>query len=82
MYVSYALAIMLCVSVYVACIVLFPDAAIWTRIVAILSALLLSTPILYALSKILWATMFLEYLGVEPTKKELAEKERRMHAQG
>ncbi|MBP6310922.1 MAG: DUF983 domain-containing protein [Flavobacteriales bacterium] len=81
MYVSYALAVALCVTVYVACIVLFPNAAIWTRIVAILSTLFLCGPIMYALSKILWATMFMDYVGVEPTKKELAEQERRAHVQ-
>lgn len=81
MYISYALAIALSVSVYIACIVLFPDAAIWTRIVAILSALFLSAPLMYALSKILWANMFMDHVGVEPTKKELAEQERRTHAQ-
>ena len=81
MYVSYGLAIALCISVYAACIVLFPEAAIWTRIVTILSALFLSTPIMYALSKILWATMFMDYVGVEPTKKEIAEQERRVDAQ-
>ena len=82
MYISYALAISLCVPVYIACVVLFPDAALWTSIVAILSALLLSAPLMYALSKILWANMFMDYLGVEPTKKELADQESRVSAQG
>lgn len=82
LYVSYALAISLCVPVYVGCILLFPDAAIWTRIVAILSALLLSAPLMYALSKILWAAMFMDYIGVQPTTKELADQASRVRAQG
>lgn len=80
MYVSYALGVALCVSVYIAAIVLFPDAAIWTRIVAVLSALVVLGPLLYALSKVLWASMFMGYVGVEPTKKELLEQEGRANA--
>ncbi|MCB0768334.1 MAG: DUF983 domain-containing protein [Flavobacteriales bacterium] len=65
MYVSYALAVALSVSMYVAVTVLAPDSTQTTRLVWVLSALVLSAPALYAWSKALWANLFIDYKGVE-----------------
>lgn len=63
MYVSYALGVALFVSIYVATYVLYPSATMWTSIALVLAGLLLATPLLYALSKIIWANLFFKYKG-------------------
>ncbi|MCB0795698.1 MAG: DUF983 domain-containing protein [Flavobacteriales bacterium] len=67
MYVAYALGVATFVSVYVAMIVLFPEASTEMYVGVVLAALLLLTPFLFALSKIIWANMFISYKG--PAKK-------------
>jgi hypothetical protein len=61
MYVSYALGVAVAVSVWVAFLVLAPDAAIRWQVGAIGLVMLLAGPWLYALSKIIWANMFLDF---------------------
>ena len=63
MYVSYAIGVAVCVSVWVALMVLLPDLGIITQIVAIASVMLFGAPLFYALSKIIWANMFFHYDG-------------------
>jgi len=70
MYVSYALSVALCVSVYVAMVVLFPDSSPTTRLLWLLGVLVVTAPVIYAWSKILWANMFTGYKGVEPQPGE------------
>ncbi|MCC6575740.1 MAG: DUF983 domain-containing protein [Flavobacteriales bacterium] len=63
MYVSYALAVANFVTVYVAVTVLFPSAATWVLVASVLAAQVLFGPLLYALSKIIWANLFYKYQG-------------------
>ncbi|MCC6540802.1 MAG: DUF983 domain-containing protein [Flavobacteriales bacterium] len=65
MYASYALAVAQSVTVYVAVTVLAPASAQSTRLFWVLGALLLTTPVLYAWSKALWANLFIGYKGVQ-----------------
>lgn len=73
MYVSYALGVALFVSIYVAILVLFPSAGMWTYIVSVVGGLLVLAPVLYKYSKIIWANLFFSYKGVALTEKEIAE---------
>lgn len=77
MYVAYALAVATFVSAYVATIVLFPEASTGTTVAVVLGSLLLLAPLLYALSKTLYASIFMGYKGVAPTAKEIADIEAR-----
>ena len=77
MYVSYAYGVMLFVSVYVAMYVLAPDASIGWYIGAILAALFIFSPFLYALSKTTYANLFFHYKGVELTAQEKEYQEAR-----
>ncbi|HQW85860.1 MAG TPA: DUF983 domain-containing protein [Flavobacteriales bacterium] len=63
MYVSYALAVATFVAVYVAVIVLFPSASAGVLVAAVLGSLVVLGPVLYALSKIIWANLFYSYQG-------------------
>jgi len=65
LYVSYGLAVGLCVSIFVAVNVLAPDTETTTTVWWVLGGLLLLAPVLYAWSKILWANMFISYKGVD-----------------
>lgn len=70
MYVAYALAVALCTSVFVATIVLWPSSSIIARTILVLLGLIGLAPWLYAISKTMWANLFMEYKGVEPTEEE------------
>lgn len=63
MYVSYALGVAVSVSLFVATYILYPSPTVWTYIWVIVSALVVLSPYLYALSKIIWANMFIKYEG-------------------
>lgn len=65
LYVSYALTVALCVTVYVALSVLAPSTGPTTRLLWLLGSLVVTAPVVYAWSKIAWANMFTEYKGVE-----------------
>lgn len=63
MYVSYGLGVVLFVTIYVSKILFFPEvSAISTSIITVVSLLAFS-PIMYALSKIIWANLFYSYKG-------------------
>lgn len=72
MYVSYGLGVAAFVTIWVASLILFPEATVFQRIGAIAAGLILFSPMMYALSKIIWANMFFKYKGVDPTPEELA----------
>ena len=69
MYVSYAIGVAVCVTLWVAMMVLLPDLGIITQIVSIASVMLFGAPVFYALSKIIWANFFFHY---DPAKAALA----------
>jgi hypothetical protein len=77
MYVSYGLAVAVFVTAYVATVVLYPAASTGLTVGIVLGSMLFLTPCLYALSKTIYASLFMGYKGVAPTRKEkedLAER--------
>lgn len=66
MYVSYALGVALFVTLWVSFNLFFPSASIGIQIGTIIGLTILLTPYLYALSKIIWANLFIKY---ERTRK-------------
>jgi uncharacterized protein (DUF983 family) len=70
MYVSYALAVALFVSIYVATLVLAPEAPLWVPVFLITVGLVALGPWLYALSKIIWANLFMSYKGIPRAEAE------------
>lgn len=63
MYVAYAIGVATCVSMWVAITVLRPAMGVLGQILTISGVMILGTPLFYALSKIIWANMFLPYKG-------------------
>jgi uncharacterized protein (DUF983 family) len=61
MYVSYALGVATFVSAFVAVYVLFPEASTETYIGTVVASIFILGPVLYQLSKIIWANMFISY---------------------
>ncbi|MBL8009060.1 MAG: DUF983 domain-containing protein [Flavobacteriales bacterium] len=74
MYVSYALAVATFVTVYVAVSVLFPSASAGVLVAAVLGSLVVLGPVLYALSKIIWANLFYSYQGPVTAAPEVKAK--------
>lgn len=58
MYVSYAIAVAVFVTVWVALAVLVPELGVLGQSLAVVGTLLVGSPYFYALSKIIWANMF------------------------
>lgn len=67
MYVSYALGVAFFVASFVLTYLIYPQASVWVYITVIIATVILLSPWLYAMSKIIWANMFIKY---KPTKKE------------
>ena len=65
MYVSYALGVAHVVTFWVAKLILGFEMEFWNFIIMVGSALLILTPLYYALSKIIWANLFLSYKNEE-----------------
>lgn len=63
MYISYALSVFVGFSVFVACSVLFPGMSIAWRIATLSVATLVSAPVVYSYSKVLYGQIFLQYKG-------------------
>jgi uncharacterized protein (DUF983 family) len=61
MYVSYALGVAHVVTFWVASLILGIKMEFWNFILLVGSCLILLTPVYYALSKIIWANMFLNF---------------------
>lgn len=68
MYVSYALGVALFVAVFLAIYILVPEPSATLYVVSILLTMLVFGPLLYSLSKIIWANMFINYEKNEPKK--------------
>ena len=64
MYVSYALGVAHVVTFWVASLVLNIEFEFWNFIIFVGSFLAALTPLYYALSKIIWANMFIGYKGL------------------
>jgi len=63
MYVSYALGVAHVVTFWVAKLILGVEVEFWNFIIFVGTTLLLLSPLYYALSKIVWANLFLNYKG-------------------
>ena len=61
MYVSYGLGVALFVALWVLISLFFPNLSTGLQIFLIISVSLILTPYLYALSKIIWANLFVKY---------------------
>lgn len=70
MYVSYALSVAHVITFWVASLVLGIDLGFWNFIIFVGTFLIALTPLYYALSKIIWANMFIGFK--ESSKEETA----------
>ncbi|MEQ8908498.1 MAG: DUF983 domain-containing protein [Vicingaceae bacterium] len=61
MYVSYTLGVAHIITFWVASLILGIEMEFWNFIIMVGSFLIVLTPLYYALSKIIWANMFLNY---------------------
>lgn len=61
MYVSYALGVALFVTLWTSFNLFFPNTTTGIQIATIISLTVILTPYLYALSKIIWANLFIKY---------------------
>ncbi len=60
-YVSYALGVALFVALFILKFLFLPNLGYLTMLVIMVVTLILATPLLFALSKIIWAAMFINY---------------------
>lgn len=74
LYVSYALGVALFVTAFVATFVIYPEASTELYIAVVVLSLVLLGPVLYALSKIIWANLFYSYRGVARTADEVTPR--------
>lgn len=70
MYVSYALGVALFVTLWVSMNLFFNIESTGVQISVIITATLLLTPYLYALSKIIWANFFIKYDRVSKPERK------------
>ncbi len=61
MYVSYALGVALFVTLWVSFNLFFPSLSTGAQVAIVAVASLVLTPIMYALSKIIWANLFIKF---------------------
>lgn len=71
-YVSYAINVALFIAISIAVTVLVEDPGIATYVTPIIIATIVLAPIIYRLSRVIWATMFIPYGG---EKKEGSKHE-------
>ncbi|MBP7408975.1 MAG: DUF983 domain-containing protein [Flavobacteriales bacterium] len=70
MYVTYALAVATFATTYLAMMLIFPNAPLWLDALIVIIALVVLAPYYYALSKTIWAALFIPYKGVAITERE------------
>lgn len=80
MYVAYALAVALGTSIFVATIVLWPSAPVAAKAGLVCLGIIGLAPWMYAISKTIWANLFMSYKGVAITEKERLRAEQRQSA--
>jgi uncharacterized protein (DUF983 family) len=61
MYVAYALGVALFVTIWTSFILFIPWVSVWWQVGTIIFATVVLGPYLYALSKIIWANLFISY---------------------
>lgn len=70
MYVAYALAVATGTSIFVATLVLWPAASVGAKAGSVAVGLVALGPWLYAVSKTIWANLFMRYKGVAISEAE------------
>jgi hypothetical protein len=70
MYVSYGMGVAVAVGIWVAFLVVAPETPSFWQVFTIAVVMLGTGPLLYALSKIIWANMFFDYQGPPPVSEE------------
>jgi|SRR5690606_36935415 len=75
LYVTYGLGVAHFVAIWVISEILNIQYEFWSFVAFISISLLLLTPFYHAISKIIWANMFMGYKGVERSELEIKEKE-------
>ncbi|MBV1923428.1 MAG: DUF983 domain-containing protein [Flavobacteriaceae bacterium] len=60
-YVTYALGCALFIAIWVLKLLLFPDLSPWGLLMTILISVMVLSPLIYALSKIVWGNFFFKY---------------------
>lgn len=61
MYVAYGLGVALFVALWASFNLFFPQLSVGIQILVIIISILALSPLIYALSKIIWANMFIDY---------------------
>ena len=61
MYVGYALGVALFVTIWASCNLFFDEMNVWIQISLVVGFSVVLTPLIYALSKIIWANFFIHY---------------------
>lgn len=61
MYVSYAIGVAIFVSIWIATQIIYPAAKMNWYMISVSTILLLGTPYIYCLSKIVWANLFIHH---------------------
>lgn len=77
MYVAYALTVALGTSIFLATRVLWPSATVAVKAVLVCTGIVLLAPWMYALSKTIWANLFMSYKGVARTEAEKLQADQR-----
>ncbi len=70
MYVSYALGVALFVTLWVSFNLFFPSLSTGVQVTIVAVSSIGLTPLMYALSKIIWANLFISYEGKDAITKE------------
>ena len=70
-YVVYALGVTLMVAVWALIVIVFPDSGPGTILSSMFIVLILLSPVMYALSKIIWANFFFKYKKAIIGKKDV-----------
>tara|TARA_B100000900_G_scaffold331328_1_gene292024 strand:- start:1087 stop:1479 length:393 start_codon:yes stop_codon:yes gene_type:complete len=61
MYVSYALGVIVFVTIWAGANWFFTDVSVWTQIIILTILIILLSPLIFALSKIIYANIFIHY---------------------
>jgi len=61
MYVSYALGVVVFVTIWAGANLFFSNVSVWTQIIILTILIILLSPLIFALSKIIYANIFIHY---------------------
>jgi len=70
MYVAYALGVALFVTIWASCNWFFDNVGVWTQIGLVVFFSIVLSPVLFSLSKIIWANFFIHYQADAKLRKQ------------